>query len=72
MHGNEMSLTHEFLALMLGVRRAGVTHAIGTLKQQKLISASRGHITMLNRKGLEKVAGNFYGGPEAEYRRLLG
>src|SRR4029079_795417 len=69
--GNEMSLTHECLALMLGVRRAGVTQAIGTLKQQKLISTSRSYITLLNRKGLEKVAGNFYGVPEAEYRRLF-
>jgi CRP-like cAMP-binding protein len=70
--GDEMALTHEFLALMLGVRRAGVTQAMGTLKRQKLISASRGHITVLSRKGLEKVAGHFYGAPEAEYRRLFG
>ena len=56
---------------MLAVRRAGVTEAIHVLKKQKLIEAHRGEITVLNRKGLEKVAGNFYGVPEAEYRRLL-
>jgi len=69
--GNTMTLTHEFLALMLAVRRPGVTQSINALKQQKLISATRGHITVLNRKGLEKVAGDFYGTPEAEYRRLF-
>jgi CRP-like cAMP-binding protein len=69
--GNEMPLTHEFLSVMLAVRRAGVTEAIHDLASQGLITASRGHITVLNRKGLEKVAGNFYGIPEAEYRRLM-
>jgi CRP-like cAMP-binding protein len=69
--GNEIALTHEFLATMLGVRRAGVTEAVNALKKENLISAARGQITVLNRKGLEKVAGSFYGGPEAEYRRLI-
>jgi CRP-like cAMP-binding protein len=69
--GNTMDLTHEFLALMLAVRRAGVTEALHILQRQKLISSSRGQITLLNRKALEQVAGPFYGGPEAEYRRLM-
>jgi CRP-like cAMP-binding protein len=64
--------THEFLALMMGVRRAGVTEALHELTRLKLTSGNRGKITLLNRKGLEKLAGNFYGVPEAEYRRLLG
>jgi CRP-like cAMP-binding protein len=70
--GDALSLTHEFLSLMLAVRRAGVTEATHVLIKQKLIKANRGEITVLNRKGLEKIAGDFYGVPEAEYRRLLG
>jgi CRP-like cAMP-binding protein len=69
--GDALYLTHEFLALMLAVRRAGVTEAIHALQKQKLIDAHRSEITVLNRKGLEKIAGNFYGVPEAEYRRLF-
>jgi CRP-like cAMP-binding protein len=70
--GNDVALTHEFLSLMLGVRRAGVTEAIQVLERQNLIRAGRGVITLRNRKRIEKIAGNFYGSPEAEYRRLLG
>jgi CRP-like cAMP-binding protein len=69
--GDTLQLTHEFLSLMLAVRRAGVTEAIHTLQKQKLIEAHRANITVLNRKGIENVAGNFYGVPEAEYRRLM-
>lgn len=69
--GDRLALTHEFLSLMLAVRRAGVTEAIHALASQKLISASRGEITVVDRKGIEKVAGHFYGAPEAEYRRLM-
>jgi hypothetical protein len=69
--GNCLSLTHEFLSLMLAVRRAGVTEAIHVLEKQSLIESHRAEITILNRKGIEKIAGNFYGVPEAEYRRLL-
>jgi CRP-like cAMP-binding protein len=67
-----LALTHEFLALMLGVRRAGVTEALQSLKRQKLIDTGRNQILVLNRKGLERVAGNSYGVPEKEYRRLIG
>jgi CRP-like cAMP-binding protein len=69
--GNELPLTHEFLALMLACRRAGVTEAVHALTKQGFISAHRGQITVLDRKGLEKAAGKFYGTPEAEYRRLM-
>jgi CRP-like cAMP-binding protein len=65
-------LTHEFLALMLGVRRAGVTEALKSLKRQKLIETGRNQVRILNRKGLERIAGNSYGIPEKEYRRLIG
>jgi CRP-like cAMP-binding protein len=67
-----LPLTHEFLSLMLAVRRAGVTEAVHSLASQKLIEPRRGAIVVLNRKGLERVAGAFYGQPEAEYRRLIG
>jgi CRP-like cAMP-binding protein len=69
--GNKLSLTHEFLSLMLGVRRAGVTEALHILESRKLIKSRRGEIIVLNRRGIEKSAGNFYGVPEAEYRRLF-
>jgi CRP-like cAMP-binding protein len=68
----ELPLTHEFLALMLGVRRAGVTTALQGLEEQSLISVKRGLIMMENRDGLVKLAGALYGVPEAEYRRLTG
>jgi CRP-like cAMP-binding protein len=67
-----LPLTHEFLALMLGVRRPGVTEALQSLKRQKLIDTGRNQIIVLNRKGIEKMAGNSYGVPEREYQRLIG
>jgi CRP-like cAMP-binding protein len=67
-----LPLTHEFLSLMLAVRRAGVTEALDALRKQRLISYQRGIIMMRNRKGLERVAGGTYGVPEAEYKRLIG
>jgi CRP-like cAMP-binding protein len=67
-----LRLTHEFLSLMLGVRRAGVTDALHGLREQGLISYGRGLITVENRKGMERKAGAAYGVPEAEYRRLIG
>jgi CRP-like cAMP-binding protein len=69
---NLLPLTHEFLSLMLGVRRAGVTEALHMLKTRGLIANGRSQITVRDRKGLERVAGQAYGIPEAEYRRLLG
>ena len=70
--GNELSLTHEFLALMLSVRRAGVTVALQLAESQGLISAKRGLIYVKDRAGLKKIANGLYGIPEAEYRRLTG
>jgi CRP-like cAMP-binding protein len=70
--GDTLPLTHEFLSLMLGVRRSGVTEALHILGNQGLISHGRGQITVKNRKGLERAAGEAYGAPEAEYRRLIG
>ena len=67
-----LPLTHEFLSLMLGVRRAGVTVALKALRERGLISYLRGEITINDRKGMTRVAGEAYGTPESEYRRLIG
>jgi len=67
-----VQLTHEFLAVMLGVRRAGVTVAIHGFERRGLVTTKRGQLTVVNRHGIEQIAGSFYGTPEAELRRLLG
>jgi hypothetical protein len=69
--GNTLNLTHEFLSIMMASRRAGVTEALHVLVAEDLISTHRRDIKVLNRKGLERAAGAFYGVPEAEYRRLI-
>jgi len=70
--GDELSLTHEFLSLMLGVRRPGVTVAFGLLEQKGLVSTQRGLIVIDDRAGLKELADGFYGVPEAESLRLTG
>lgn len=70
--GDEVALTHESLAVMLGVRRSGVTLALHMLEGARLVRADRGRITILNRKSLEAVAGDSYGVPEIEYERIIG
>jgi CRP-like cAMP-binding protein len=67
-----LPLTHEFLSLMLAVRRPGVTDALNALRKLGFISYKRGDITIKDRKGIERMAGESYGTPEAEYRRLIG
>jgi CRP-like cAMP-binding protein len=69
--GPTLTLTHEFLRLMLGVRRAGVTETLQHLKRRRLIKTGRGEVIVLDRAGLERLAGDFYGLPEREYRRLF-
>jgi CRP-like cAMP-binding protein len=71
MIGNAVPLTHEFLAVMLGVRRAGVTVAIHSFEQRGFLTTRRGELTVINRAGIEQVAGSFYGTPESELERLL-
>lgn len=58
--GDEISVTHEFLSQMLGVRRPGVTVALGVLEERGLIRAERGEIAILDRQGLEQAANGFY------------
>ena len=70
--GDDLPLKHEFIALMLGVRRASVTEALNILERRGIIRASRGNIVVLDRARLEETAGDSYGVPEAEYRRLIG
>jgi CRP-like cAMP-binding protein len=69
--GPTFQITHEFISIMLGVRRAGVTLAIAALEGDRLIRASRGSITILDREGLIDEADGSYGLPEREYDRLL-
>ncbi len=59
-HGDRFYLTHHQLARMLGVRRSGVSTAAGVLQGHKLISYTRGHIAVLDRKGLEQAACGCY------------
>src|SRR5215207_7465110 len=68
---NELPLTHDFLSMMLGVRRPGVTLAIQALEGGGLIRAKRGGITVLDRVRLEEVADSAYGLAEAEYARVM-
>lgn len=69
---DNLVITHEFLALLLGVRRPGVTVALHDLEGDGLIRCNRNHVQMLDRKGLRRVASGFYGVPEAEYDRSIG
>jgi CRP-like cAMP-binding protein len=71
-NGDVLPLTHDFLATMLGVRRAGVTMAVHVLEGRGLIRAERGSIMINDREGLEIGAGGTYGVAEAEYQRLMG
>jgi CRP-like cAMP-binding protein len=65
-------LTHEFLAFMLGVRRAGVTEALGALQQAGLIRYSRGVITVVDRPALERAACECYRVVRSHFERLFG
>ena len=65
-------LTHEFLAMMLGVRRAGVSVVAAALQRAGLIRYHRGRVTILDRNGLEGCACECYALAKAEFDRLLG
>lgn len=71
-HRDTFRLTHEFLAYMLGVRRAGVSEAAGHLQKRGLIRYSRGELSIVDRAGLEAVSCPCYGILENAYREYLG
>jgi len=68
---NELAMTQELIANMLGVRREGVTEAALKLQHAGLISYARGHISVLDRLGLEKRTCECYAVVKKEYERLL-
>jgi CRP-like cAMP-binding protein len=69
--GNQLNMTQELIANMLGVRREGVTEAAGKLQRAGLIHYSRGHITVLDRQGLEARVCECYQVVKTESDRLL-
>jgi Mn-dependent DtxR family transcriptional regulator len=71
LHGSELVMTQELIANMLGVRREGVTEAALKVQDAGLIKYARGHITVLNRPGLEKRSCECYAVVKKEYDRLL-
>jgi CRP-like cAMP-binding protein len=69
---DEVNLTQEYLAAMLGVRRPGVTEAAGKLRADGLINYTRGSIRIIDRPGMERRACECYGRVKGEYERLFG
>ena len=68
---NELTMTQELIASMLGVRREGITETAGNLQRAGMISYRRGHITVLDRSGLESSTCECYGVVKKEYQRLF-
>jgi len=68
---DDLCLTHEFMAIMLGVRRAGVTAALQHFLSKGVIATTRGAVTVKDRDGLKACANGLYGVPEAELERLF-
>jgi CRP-like cAMP-binding protein len=71
LQSDQVTVTHEFLAILLGVRRPGVTVTIHELEGHALIKAKRNTVIILDRTGLEQAANGLYGVPEAEYERAM-
>lgn len=69
---DDIAITHEFMATMLGVRRPTVTTVLHVLEGNGFIRNDRGYVQIRNRPAMEEFAGDSYGKPEEEYRRLIG
>jgi CRP-like cAMP-binding protein len=69
---DNFSLTHEFLAMMLGVRRSGVSIVAHLLKKAGLIEYKRGRVTILDRAGLMDAACECYGSTQMQLQQLFG
>ena len=69
--GDELIVTHDFVAVMLGVQRSSATLAVQALEGYRMIKAQRGRMTVLDRQALIKAANGGYGLPESEYARLI-
>ena len=70
-HSSQFHVTHEFLAYMLGVRRVGVTSAASALQRRNLIRYSRGDLSVLDVRGLERAACPCYAIDKKVYARIL-
>ncbi|HEY9401743.1 MAG TPA: Crp/Fnr family transcriptional regulator [Pyrinomonadaceae bacterium] len=71
-HSGELQLTHEFIAVMLGTRRAGVSEAAAKLQDEGIIRYRRGHVSILDRRELEGKSCECYPVVAKEFDRLLG
>jgi CRP-like cAMP-binding protein len=69
--GDVIRITHDYIAVMLAVRRPGVTTSLHVLEGLHLIRSERGTITIRDRSGLEAYAGRCYGRFEQEYERIV-
>ena len=70
--GDDIPITHEFMAMMIAAQRSGVTITLHFLEGAGMIRSQRGRVIICDRERLEDIAGDAYGRPEAEYRRLIG
>ena len=72
MRSNDFLLTQEFLAMMLGVQRTSVTVAASALQRSGLIRYTRGNVTIIDHRGLERRSCECYSVSKKEFDRLLG
>ena len=69
---DEINLTHEFMSMMISAQRTGVTVCLHILEGAGMIRSRRARVEIVDREKLVELAGDAYGTPEAEYRRLIG